>query len=79
MSDKTYITLWGLLARERYDSFERWRNAWEMWPGAQPMLEVAATWAERIQDLNDAQIELEQLADDKRGHLRTLAGMIEAR
>ena len=58
LSEKARLKLLGLLSNARHESLNRWRDAWQMWPGAAPLLDVATSWARQLEQLNDVQIEL---------------------
>ena len=61
MTEKTYLKLQGALSRVKFEARQSWLSAWETFPGARPNLDVATYYAQQLQDLNDAQLELETL------------------
>ena len=61
MSEKTYLRVMSALGWAKWEARRHWLNSWQMWPGASPVMHLTLKYAQELQDLNDAQAEVESL------------------
>jgi len=61
MSEKTYLKLQTALHQAKWEARRNWLAAWQIWPGAAPIQDSMAYYAQELQDINDAQAKLESL------------------
>lgn len=61
MTERTWLTVYCLIANARYETLKCWRDSWQLWPGAKPSMETCLYYARQLEEINDAHIELVRL------------------